>query len=265
MSDASARVTRRNRDAAEIAPRPEHHHRDIDIGRARAAVFGVSDGLVSNVSLILGVAGANPGAGFVRLAGLAGSDRRRGLDVGRRVHLDEGADRAVSSASSTWSGASCCATPTSRPSSSRRSTSRAASIPIARASSRTDDGRPRVGVADARSRGVGHRSRQARLADGRGGVVVRRLRDRRARAVAAVVLRVGHRGRRCVDHPRAHRQRGGRHTARPLHRPLGALLRRAAKWRSPCSPRASRSSSATSSASASPRPRYETLGRRGRP
>jgi VIT1/CCC1 family predicted Fe2+/Mn2+ transporter len=35
-------------------------------------VFGVSDGLVSNVSLILGVAGANPGAGLVRLAGLAG-------------------------------------------------------------------------------------------------------------------------------------------------------------------------------------------------
>lgn len=72
MSDASARVTRRNRDAAQIAPRPEHHHRDIDRGTARAAVFGVSDGLVSNVSLILGVAGANPGAGFVRLAGLAG-------------------------------------------------------------------------------------------------------------------------------------------------------------------------------------------------
>jgi vacuolar iron transporter family protein len=35
-------------------------------------VFGVSDGLVSNVSLILGVAGADPGAGVVRLAGLAG-------------------------------------------------------------------------------------------------------------------------------------------------------------------------------------------------
>ncbi len=39
---------------------------------ARAAVFGASDGLVSNVSLILGVAGADPGASFVRLAGLAG-------------------------------------------------------------------------------------------------------------------------------------------------------------------------------------------------
>src|SRR5436853_2956246 len=71
MSDASANVARRNRDA-QIAPRPEHHHRDIDRGTARAAVFGVSDGLVSNVSLILGVAGANPGVGVVRLAGLAG-------------------------------------------------------------------------------------------------------------------------------------------------------------------------------------------------
>jgi VIT1/CCC1 family predicted Fe2+/Mn2+ transporter len=35
-------------------------------------VFGVSDGLVSNLALILGVAGAHPGAGLVRLAGLAG-------------------------------------------------------------------------------------------------------------------------------------------------------------------------------------------------
>ena len=38
----------------------------------RAAVFGVSDGLVSNVSLVLGTAGAHPGPGVVRLAGLAG-------------------------------------------------------------------------------------------------------------------------------------------------------------------------------------------------
>jgi len=53
-------------------PRPEHHHRDIQGGKARAAVFGVSDGLVSNVSLILGVAGASTTGCFVRLAGLAG-------------------------------------------------------------------------------------------------------------------------------------------------------------------------------------------------
>jgi len=50
----------------------EHHHRDIQGGTARAAVFGVSDGLVSNVGLILGVAGADPAPGVVRVAGLAG-------------------------------------------------------------------------------------------------------------------------------------------------------------------------------------------------
>jgi VIT1/CCC1 family predicted Fe2+/Mn2+ transporter len=50
----------------------EHQHRDVQRGSARAAVFGVSDGLVSNVSLILGVAGADPAPGVVRLAGLAG-------------------------------------------------------------------------------------------------------------------------------------------------------------------------------------------------
>jgi VIT1/CCC1 family predicted Fe2+/Mn2+ transporter len=54
------------------APLPEPHHRDIRGGAARAAVFGVSDGLVSNVALILGVAGAHPAAAVVRLAGLAG-------------------------------------------------------------------------------------------------------------------------------------------------------------------------------------------------
>lgn len=41
-------------------------------GAARAAVFGVSDGLVSNVALILGVAGARSGGSEVLIAGLAG-------------------------------------------------------------------------------------------------------------------------------------------------------------------------------------------------
>ena len=50
----------------------ERHHRDISGGGARAAVFGVSDGLVSNTSLVLGIAGASAGGSVVRLAGLAG-------------------------------------------------------------------------------------------------------------------------------------------------------------------------------------------------
>lgn len=64
---------------ADPAPstRPEpptvgHTHRDVKGGAARAAVFGISDGLVSNVGLILGMAGADPAPGVVRLAGLAG-------------------------------------------------------------------------------------------------------------------------------------------------------------------------------------------------
>jgi VIT1/CCC1 family predicted Fe2+/Mn2+ transporter len=50
----------------------DHHHGRVQGGGARAAVFGVSDGLVTNVSLILGFAGANAGPGLVRLAGIAG-------------------------------------------------------------------------------------------------------------------------------------------------------------------------------------------------
>lgn len=48
----------------------EHHHRDVNGGAARAAVFGISDGLVTNISIVLGVAGAHPAAAVVRLAGL---------------------------------------------------------------------------------------------------------------------------------------------------------------------------------------------------
>jgi VIT1/CCC1 family predicted Fe2+/Mn2+ transporter len=52
---------------------PTHHeHRSISGGLPRAAVFGVSDGLVSNVSLVIGFAGSGVGADVVRLAGLAG-------------------------------------------------------------------------------------------------------------------------------------------------------------------------------------------------
>lgn len=61
------------RDATpDTAPHKHEHHRDVQGGAERAAVFGVSDGLLTNVSLILGVAGAHPAAGVVRLAGLAG-------------------------------------------------------------------------------------------------------------------------------------------------------------------------------------------------
>jgi vacuolar iron transporter family protein len=56
----------------ELHQETERHHRTVQHGWARAAVFGVSDGLVTNLSLILGVAGAQAGAVYVKLAGFAG-------------------------------------------------------------------------------------------------------------------------------------------------------------------------------------------------
>jgi len=53
-------------------PELNDSHRDLSGGAIRASVFGFSDGLVSNVSLLLGVAGADAEPGIVRLAGLAG-------------------------------------------------------------------------------------------------------------------------------------------------------------------------------------------------
>jgi len=47
-------------------------HRGVSGGNLRAAVFGVNDGLVSNTSLIMGVAGAAPDPHIVLLSGIAG-------------------------------------------------------------------------------------------------------------------------------------------------------------------------------------------------
>ena len=51
---------------------PQPHHRDVTGGWLRPAVFGISDGLVSNTALIVGVAGADVSARTVIITGLAG-------------------------------------------------------------------------------------------------------------------------------------------------------------------------------------------------
>src|SRR6201998_2070763 len=51
---------------------PGSRHRDVQGGTTRAAVLGAGDGLLTNVSLVLGVAGASTNASTVRLAGVAG-------------------------------------------------------------------------------------------------------------------------------------------------------------------------------------------------
>ncbi len=51
---------------------PHHRHRSQSGNTLRAAVLGANDGLVSNVSLVMGMAGAASGDRAVLLAGLAG-------------------------------------------------------------------------------------------------------------------------------------------------------------------------------------------------
>ena len=48
-------------------------HRQVAGGLARAAVFGMSDGLISNVSLIIGFSSSGVNSSLVRLAGFAGA------------------------------------------------------------------------------------------------------------------------------------------------------------------------------------------------
>ena len=60
-----------DRTAAEISLR-ERWHRAGQTGTLRATIFGVNDGLVSNLALVMGVAGAAPGPQVILLAGIAG-------------------------------------------------------------------------------------------------------------------------------------------------------------------------------------------------
>jgi VIT1/CCC1 family predicted Fe2+/Mn2+ transporter/rubrerythrin len=66
-------VARRADSAADVGRYEPWHRRSSRSGTLRAVIFGVSDGLVSNLSLVMGVTGAsaaNPR--FVLLAGIAG-------------------------------------------------------------------------------------------------------------------------------------------------------------------------------------------------
>ena len=58
--------------SAQDLTAPSHRHRAQSGNTLRAAVLGANDGLVSNVSLVMGMAGAATGDRAVLLAGLAG-------------------------------------------------------------------------------------------------------------------------------------------------------------------------------------------------
>jgi VIT1/CCC1 family predicted Fe2+/Mn2+ transporter len=60
--------------AALVRPRAIRggRHRDVQGSAVRAAVLGAGDGLITNISLVLGVAGASTNVSAVRVVGIAG-------------------------------------------------------------------------------------------------------------------------------------------------------------------------------------------------
>jgi VIT1/CCC1 family predicted Fe2+/Mn2+ transporter len=62
----------RSPDPREVIERRERWHRGDRSGALRAAIFGVSDGLVSNTALVMGFAGSGAARSTVLLAGVAG-------------------------------------------------------------------------------------------------------------------------------------------------------------------------------------------------
>ncbi|WP_439883465.1 VIT1/CCC1 transporter family protein [Pontibacter sp. MBLB2868] len=65
-------INNKSKVAGEHISRIEGKHRSIGGNALRAAVLGANDGLVSNMSLVMGVAGATDGQSGVLLAGMAG-------------------------------------------------------------------------------------------------------------------------------------------------------------------------------------------------
>jgi vacuolar iron transporter family protein len=68
----SVRFRRLRSLAAPALPDPTTAHETRAISVLRPIVFGANDGLVSNLALVMGVAGANPAPGIIVLAGIAG-------------------------------------------------------------------------------------------------------------------------------------------------------------------------------------------------
>jgi VIT1/CCC1 family predicted Fe2+/Mn2+ transporter/rubrerythrin len=70
-TEAGVQVADRAETPADIV-RTEPWHRASRSGTFRAVIFGVSDGLVSNLALVMGVAGASQDPSVILLAGIAG-------------------------------------------------------------------------------------------------------------------------------------------------------------------------------------------------
>ena len=72
VGDARAVKFRRSAIPPEALPDPTAAHETAGTAVLRPVVFGANDGLVSNLALVMGVAGADPAPSVIVLAGVAG-------------------------------------------------------------------------------------------------------------------------------------------------------------------------------------------------
>ena len=167
--------------SAEDVTRGERWHRSARSGTLRAVIFGVSDGLVSNLSLVMGVAGASGQGGFILLAGIAGL-LAGAFSMAAGEYISMQSQRELFERQIELERAELEAMP-------EEEQRELAAIYVAKGFPRDEADRiaarmfrdPADGARHARPRGAGPRPRRAGLAMGRGVRVVPGVRRRRGR------------------------------------------------------------------------------------
>ena len=173
-------------------------------GNLRAAVFGVNDGLVSNASLILGVAGASADPQRRAAVRYRGHVRRRVRDGRGRVRLGALAARALRAPDRTRARRAE-AIPGGRGAGARAHLrGEGAAAQGSHAARAADHRRSRARARHARARGARPQSGRARIAVGRGDLVVPVV--CRGSAAAAGAVHPGAGSARAADRDRDHRR-----------------------------------------------------------
>ena len=211
--------------AAEIGNREAWHRTGGRSGTLRAVIFGVSDGLVSNLSLVMGVAGASSGnPSFILLAGIAGLLAGAfSMAAGEYISMQSqrelferqiALERAEMEAMPEEEEAELAAAYRAKGFAARRG---GADRP-------PDLRRPGDGPRHARPRGARARSGRARLAVESGRRLVRRLRHRRDHPGHPVPVRRRDRGPPGQPRPQPRGPVRGRRRGQPADRPRPDLL-----------------------------------------
>jgi VIT1/CCC1 family predicted Fe2+/Mn2+ transporter len=200
--------------------RGERWHRGDASGALRAAIFGVNDGLVSNLALVMGVAGGQASASMILLAGLAGL-LAGAFSMGAGEYISVRSQRELFEREIALEAEEIAVMPEEE-TNELALIYRAKGIPReeAEALAAAIMADPQHALDTKAREELGLNPEETRLTLGRRGLELRRLRDRRDHPGAAVHPRGGDGGLRRLDRGRRRRPvRGGRRR-RAHHRAL---------------------------------------------